>query len=366
MQAAIAAARRLACYASRFPGRRIAVLGDFMLDEFIWGRVSRVSPEAPVPVVEVTGQSASPGGAGNVAANILALGGQPVPFGVLGKDRWGRELRDLLRKKDVPTGGLLCQPGRQTTVKTRIIETSRRHQVVRADRETRDPASPALLRRLARHLLAEARRFDAAVVSDYDKGTVTPELLAEVLPALEKAGVPVFLDPRTRHAESYRPITVLTPNEREAGEIAGVEMGGEAALWEAGRRLLEMLGCPYVLITRGQRGMALFERQGQVRSIPAMAQEVYDVTGAGDTVIAALALAYAAGASMFEAALIANCAAGRAVAHVGTAAPTATELCAALLDGARRTPNYVAWQTRSKSPTPGPTGRFRRFKKGLD
>lgn len=307
-----------------------------MLDEFVWGRVSRVSPEAPVPVVEVTEQTASPGGAGNVVANIVALGGRAVPFGVLGKDAAGERLRALLRKMGVPTAGLLAEAGRHTTVKTRIIEVGRKHQLVRADRETRRPAPGALLRRLARRLLREATGFHAVVVSDYDKGTVTPELLGEVLPVLESAGVPVFLDPRTHHPLSYRPVTVITPNEREAERMAGVEIAGEASLVAAGERLLEMLGCPCVLITRGERGMALFERGRKMRLIPAQAREVYDVTGAGDTVIAALALAYTARASMAEAAWIANCAAGRAVAHVGTVAPTAAELRAALTQGKRQ------------------------------
>jgi len=330
MKSAEARARRLVQYLSRFRGRRIAVLGDFMLDEFVWGRVSRVSPEAPVPVVEVTEQTASPGGAGNVVANIVALGGRAVPFGIIGSDGAGERLRLLLRKMRAPTAGLLGEAGRHTTVKTRIIELARKHQLVRADRETRRPASRPLLRRLAQRLLRDARRFHAVIVSDYDKGTITPELLAEVLPALHSAGVPVFLDPRTRHPLSYRPITAITPNEREAERMTSVEITGETSLKNAGRRLLSMLGCPYALITRGERGMALFERGGNMRLIPAQAREVYDVTGAGDTVIAALALAYAAGASMADAAWIANCAAGRAVAHVGTVAPTAAELRAAL------------------------------------
>ncbi len=334
MKGVVAEARDLARYLSRFPERQIGVLGDYMLDEFIWGRVSRVSPEAPVPVLEVSEQTASPGGAGNVVANILALGGRAVPFGILGSDTAGARLRALLRKMGVPTAGLLSDAGRHTTVKTRVIEVARKHQLVRADRETRRPASPALLRRLARRLLREAASFHAVVVSDYGKGTVTPELLREVLPALESDGVPVFLDPRPIHSLSYRSVTVMTPNESEAEQMTGVEISTESLLRKAGKQLLETLGCSYVLITRGERGMTLFERGGGVDVIAAQAREVYDVTGAGDTVIAALALAYAAGASMADAARIANCAAGRAVAHVGTVAPTAEEVRMALLEAA--------------------------------
>ena len=336
MKGGVVEARHLARYLSQFPERRIGVLGDYMLDEFIWGRVSRVSPEAPVPVLEVTEQTASPGGAGNVVANIVALGGRPVPFGILGRDDPSRRLRALLRKMGVPTANLLTDNSRHTTVKTRIIEVARKHQLVRADRETRSPASPALLRRLGRCLLRETASFHAVIVSDYDKGTLTPELLGEVLPALESDGVSVFLDPRTRHPLGYRPVTVITPNENEAERIAGVEISDESSLRKAGERLLEMLGCPYVLVTRGERGMVLFERGGGVHVIAAQAQEVYDITGAGDSVIAALAMAYAAGASMVDAARIANFAAGRAVAHVGTFAPTAEELRRTLLEAARR------------------------------
>ncbi len=334
MKRAISDARRLARFLSQFSGRRIGVLGDYMLDEFIWGRVSRVSPEAPVPVLEMSEQTASPGGAGNVAANIVALGGRAVPFGILGRDEAGTRLRALLRKMGVPTTGLLADASRHTTVKTRLIEVARKHQLVRSDRETRSPASPALLRRLGRRLLREAASFHAIIVSDYDKGTLTPELLGEVLPALESDGVPVFLDPRPRHPLSYRPLTVITPNESEAEQMAGVQISTEGLLRRAGERLLETLGCPYVLITQGERGMTLFERGGGAHVITAQAREVYDVTGAGDTVIAALALAYAAGASMADAARIANCAASRAVAHVGTAAPTAEEVRMALLEAA--------------------------------
>ncbi len=318
-----------------------------MLDEFLWGRVSRVSPEAPVPVVEITSQTASLGGAGNVVANIHALGGDAVPFAVIGKDEAGEKLSALLAHMGIPTAGLLRAPGRQTTVKTRIIEVSRKHQVVRADRETRGPIERPLIRRLVRALLAEAEHdLDAVVVSDYDKGVVVPELLAELLPALHARRIPVFLDPRTRHPLSYRPVTVMTPNQREAEQISGIEVDSPESLVAAGKRLLELLGCPWLLITLGERGMALFKLDGEMCAIETMAREVYDVTGAGDTVIATLALAFASGASMLAAATIANCAAGLAVAHIGTVAPTAPQLCAALLDGARRTPNHSAWNVR--------------------
>ncbi len=319
-----------------------------MLDEFLWGRVSRISPEAPVPVVEVTNESASLGGAGNVVTNIRALGGHPVPFGVLGKDRAADRLRLVLESGGMDGSGLLSDKARPTTVKMRIIELSRKHQLVRADRETREPISDGISQRLARGLLTQARAgvFSAVIVSDYDKGTVTSALLAEVLPALDAARVPVFLDPRTSRPQCYKPVTIITPNQREAEEITGTRIQSDESLQCAGQKMLQMLGCPWVLITLGERGMALFGRDSEMRLIATMAREVYDVTGAGDTVIAALALACSAGASMLEAASLANCAAGIAVAHIGTVAPTASELRDALLEGARRTPDHPAWRIK--------------------
>ncbi len=321
--------KALAGYIARFRGKRVAVVGDYMLDEFVWGRASRISPEAPVPVVEVTHETAAPGGAGNVAANIVAMGGRAPAFGIIGQDAAGRKLRALLRARGGEVAGLLAASGRLTPLKTRIIETARKHQVARADRESRGSAPAALLRRLATSLLA-LHPLHAVIISDYDKGTVTPELLNRILPELERRRVPVFVDPRTRHPQSYRPITIITPNEREAERIAGVEISDDASLADAGRRILQMLGCAYVLITRGERGMALFDRGGGMLSVPTTAREVYDVTGAGDTVIAVLALAHAAGAPMPAAAALANYAAGIVVGHVGTAAPTADELAAAI------------------------------------
>ena len=323
-----AASGSLLSLLKKFSGRRIAVAGDFMLDHFIWGRASRLSAEAPVPVVESTGETFHPGGAGNVAANLAALGAVALPFGVTGRDRPAQLLRGALKERGISTAGLLALPGRTTTVKLRIIETGHRHQIARVDTETNMPVAAKLSARLAAALLAG--RFDAVIVSDYDKGTLTPEFLAAVLPELRRRGTPVFLDPRTRQPQLYRPISVLTPNRSEAERITGVAIRDDQSLQRAGEALLRMTEGVAVLITLSDQGMMLLEEGGRMRRIPTVSREVYDVTGAGDTVIAAFALAYAAGASFGDAARIANHAAGIAVGHVGTAAPSLAELRAAL------------------------------------
>ena len=311
-------------YLKRFQGRRIAVAGDFMLDHTIWGQASRLSSEAPVPVLETAEETFHPGGAGNVAANLAALGADVLPLGVLGRDWAGRILRRELRRRGIATDGLLTDPARPTTTKLRIIETARKHQVARADRETTEPIAAGLAGKLVDQLTEH--RFDAVIFSDYDKGVVTPALLQQVLPRLHMMEVPVFLDPRPRHAAAYHPLTVLTPNRKEAEQMVGFPVESERDLRRAGRKLLEMTEGSAVLITRGDQGMALMERRGRLHLIPTVAREVYDVTGAGDTVIAVMALAHAAGASFLDSARLANSAAGIVVGHVGTAAPSLAEL----------------------------------------
>ena len=322
-------ARGLTRFLNRFAGRRIAVAGDFMLDHFIWGRASRLSAEAPVPVLETQSETFQPGGAGNVAANLAALGAIALPFGIVGKDVAGANLRAALTTRGISTAGLIAVAGRPTTRKLRIVETARKHQVARADTEVTTPLPERLAHRLAASLLAE--RFDAVIVSDYDKGVVTEGFLAEVLPALKSRGTPVFLDPRPRQAGLYHPISVLTPNRKEAETITGIEIRDDESLRDAAGKLLVLTQGVAVLITLSDEGMALVEADaasapGRLRRIATVSREVYDVTGAGDTVIAAFALSHAAGAGFVDAARIANYAAGIAVGHVGTVAPSLAEL----------------------------------------
>ena len=310
--------------------RNVVVLGDVMLDEFVWGDVTRISPEAPVPVVDVRRESVHLGGAANVLANLLALGARGTVVGVVGDDEAGKRLRDSLRGLGAAAdNNLLVDELRPSTIKTRIIAHSQ--LVVRADRESRQPVDTKLENRIVDCLKEALAGAHAFVVSDYDKGVVTPRILREILPfAYER--VPVLIDPKLRNFNHYRPATLVTPNHHEALRMSNSEDHSDDGLHHAAKVVREKLGCDAVLITRGDRGMMLLEADGQPVYVETAAREVYDVTGAGDTVIAALAAvlaaALAAGATMVEAATIANHAAGIVVGKVGTATATADELIA--------------------------------------
>ncbi len=308
-----------------FSGKTILIVGDVMLDEFIWGKVGRISPEAPVPVVEVIRETYRLGGSANVAANIRELDGIPIPIGVVGRDAASDRIEELLKECHIETHGLV-QADRPTTLKTRIIAHSQ--QVVRADRESKAPLSTEVNRDLSNLFLQYLPKAAAIVVSDYDKGVVSRELLSAILPKARAAGVPVYLDPKVHHADYYRPVTLITPNHREAELLTGMIINSETALEDAGRKLLQRFECEYALITRGEQGMSLFSAAslGRSQHLPTFAREVFDVTGAGDTVIATLALAGAGGATMEESAVLANHAAGIVVGKVGTATVTRSEL----------------------------------------
>ena len=305
-----------------FTGKTIIIVGDAMLDEFIWGKVHRISPEAPVPVVEVIEETYRLGGCANVAANIQELGGTAIPIGIVGRDAASDRIGELLEKAGIETHGLL-RADRPTTLKSRILAHSQ--QVVRTDRESKKPLSAELnsdLTALFNQFLPKAA---AVIVSDYDKGVVNRDLMTNILPRAKSAGVPVFLDPKVHHADYYRPITLITPNHHEAQLLTGLAIDGDRSLEEAGRRLLEKFECEYALITRGEEGMSLFNMAG-AHHLPTFAREVFDVTGAGDTVIATLALASAGGGTMEESAILANHAAGIVVGKVGTATVSRSEL----------------------------------------
>lgn len=307
-----------------FTGKRILVLGDVMLDEFIWGTVGRISPEAPVPVVEVRGETYILGGAGNVAANIQSLEGIPILVGILGKDGASDRVRSLIRERGIE-GAALLGDDRPTTVKTRIV--AHNQQIVRADRESREALSAECNKALAAAFMEWLPSVSAVVISDYDKGVANRNLLAQVLPEAQKAGIPVYLDPKVQHADYYRPITLIKPNHREAELLTGMAIENLSQLEEAGRQLLKKFDCLYALISRGEAGMSLFEN-GRAHHFPTAAREVFDVTGAGDTLIATLAVASAGGAGIEEAAILANHAAGLAVGKVGTATVSQSEILA--------------------------------------
>ena len=304
--------------------RNVVVLGDVMLDEFVWGDVTRISPEAPVPVVDVRRESVHLGGAANVLANLVALGARGTVVGVVGNDDAGKRLRNGLSELGMGAiDNLIVDEARPSTIKTRIIAHSQ--LVVRADRESRTPVSSQIEDRIISSIKEALRDANAFVVSDYDKGVVTPRILGEILPfAYER--VAVLIDPKLRNFNFYRPATLVTPNHHEALRMSDSEDQSDDGSRDAASMIRKKLGCDAVLITRGDRGMMLLEADGEPVYVKTAAREVYDVTGAGDTVIAALAAALAAGTSMIEAATLANHAAGIVVGKVGTATATAEEL----------------------------------------
>jgi D-glycero-beta-D-manno-heptose-7-phosphate kinase len=316
---------------ARFAGRRILVLGDLMLDRYLWGRVDRISPEAPVPVVEVERETFTLGGAGNVAANLLALGAEPVLVGVVGDDDDGGRLMETLRQRGVPVGGVVRDRTRPTTVKTRIIAHAQ--QVVRADRESRADLEGEALAALSARLDAEIARCEGMIVSDYGKGVISGPSLEHALGLARKQKLSVSVDPKESHIDAYRGVSILTPNQHEAGYMQGRRIVDDASLEEVGWGLRKRLDAEAVLVTRGPEGMSLFERSGRYTHLPTVAREVYDVTGAGDTVVSVVALALAAGADYPSASHLSNHAAGVVIREVGTAVCGPAQLEASLADG---------------------------------
>lgn len=312
-------------YIDRFPKISILVVGDIVLDHYIWGKVSRISPEAPVPVVEVTRENLLLGGATNVANNIHALGGSVRVCGVIGPDEAGRRLHQMLQTRGMRTDGLIVDTKRPTTIKTRVI--AHNQQVVRFDRETKERIGRDPHRRIFDYVEQQVRSgIDAIVISDYCKGVVTGDLVRDIVRLANKRKVLVSVDPKVSHFSMYSGVSILTPNISEASIGSKIDIHDEQSLLKAGSLLLKRLKCGAVLITRGEQGMSLFEKGGRVVHMPTVALDVFDVTGAGDTVISALTLAMAAGASKTDAARIANYAAGIVVGVVGTATVKPDEL----------------------------------------
>ncbi|MFA6318575.1 MAG: D-glycero-beta-D-manno-heptose-7-phosphate kinase [Elusimicrobiota bacterium] len=322
--------RRLKSFVGKFAGKRVLVVGDLMLDEFIRGGVHRISPEAPVPVVQVRSEDYVPGGAGNVARNLASLGAAVAVVGVVGEDAAAERLLSDFQGHGVSVDRVLSDSGRVTSQKCRII--AEHQQVVRFDRESTGPLSPASERSLLARIPEAVASSDAVVLSDYGKGVVTPAVVKAVLAAASRRRLPVTVDPKPENFKLYRRVTCITPNVHEAwAGMRRLPEAGEAALDSLGRSVIAELGCASLLITRGPEGMSLFKRGVRdVVHIPTEAREVFDVTGAGDTVISVLTLGLAAGASIEAAAVIANCAAGIVVAKLGTATVEADELVKAL------------------------------------
>lgn len=320
-------ARRAQDLVARFPSLSVLVAGDLMLDHFVVGRVSRISPEAPVPVVEHDHDEYRIGGAGNVAHNVRALGAPVELVGLIGRDRAADLLRAEFAGKGMGCDGLVVDPGRPTTTKQRIV-TTRNQQVARVDFESETEASGeverALIDQAARHL----RHAHVAVVSDYLKGAVTRALIAAIVEGARGRNVPVLVDPKIPHIDYYAGATLVTPNHHEAEAAAHMRIRTDADARRAGQLFAERAQCAGVLITRGEHGMSMIDSDGEAH-YPAVAREVADVTGAGDTVIATVALGLAAGATLAEAAQLANHAAGIVVGRFGPATVSPDELLAA-------------------------------------
>lgn len=310
-----------------FAGKRIAVLGDLMVDRYYWGAVRRVSPEAPVPVVEVDTESVRLGGAANVANNIRSLGGTPVVIGIVGDDHVGSVLRDLVRDAGFDGSGLVTDASRPTTVKTRVIAQGQ--HVVRIDNESKAPCSADLRARLVDIVWRELPALDGIIVEDYNKGVVSKELIREVVALAQDRRTIITVDPKFDNFLEYKNVTVFKPNRREAEEVLGGRLRTVEEVERAGRELLRLLGAENVLLTRGEDGMSLFEGNGGVLHLPSAATNVQDVSGAGDTVIATLTMALASGAAIREACILANCAGGVVVGAVGIVPIRPDELRAA-------------------------------------
>ena len=307
---------------------RVLVVGDLMVDEYVWGDVERISPEAPVQVVAVRSENYTLGGCGNVVNNIAALGGTVTVAGVIGIGRNGQLLLKMFADRGLDTAGLIQDPHRPTTMKTRIIAASQ--HVLRIDRETRAPVAPQSFTALMAFVEAQIPAVDVVVVSDYGKGVVTPELLAHITAVARRHAKPVVADPKGREYAKYAGVSVLTPNKKEAAQAAGIEISGPDTLAAAAAKILDTVTVDNLLVTCGPEGMVLFRRHQAPYAISARARQVYDVSGAGDTVVAVLALALGAGEPLESATALANAAAGVVVGKVGTATLTPSELAAAM------------------------------------
>lgn len=309
-----------------FPGRRILILGDVMLDEYIWGDVKRISPEAPVPVVNIHRRTHVPGGAGNTAANVASLDGVALLASVVGRDYQAEELISALNSCGVEANGLVKDPDRLTTTKTRIV--AHNQQVVRVDCERTTAISASLEDALLQWMESQLKEVSACVLSDYAKGVVSARMAERYIRLARSAGKPVVVDPKGTDYSKYRGATLVKPNLHEAERASKLEITGETSLLEVGQRLSTILEGAALLITRGAEGMTLFRSGSPPVHIPTVARNVYDVTGAGDTVISTLALSLAAGGTLEQAAQLANMAAGIAVGKVGTAMVKREELLA--------------------------------------
>lgn len=300
----------------------ILVVGDLMIDHYLWGQCSRISPEAPVQVVDIQRESSLLGGAGNVVNNLLAFGAQVDVASVLGPDATGHELLAMLQAAQAGTQAMVLQQGRTTSRKSRLIAAHQ--QVVRYDRESKDHIAPQAEAELLQRIKAQLHRYQAVLISDYGKGVVTPQLCQTIIAEAKRLGIKVLIDPKGSDYRKYAGAFLVTPNRKEASQATGIAIANDQALQQAGFQLKNELGLAYAVITLSEEGMAYFGEA--MHKIPTRARDVYDVTGAGDTVLAALGFALAQGASMDEACHFANYAAAVVVGKVGSATATLNEV----------------------------------------
>jgi len=316
--------QRLLKIIGNFKKAKILVVGDIILDEFVWGKVSRISPEAPVPIVEVTKESIMFGGAANVLQNIRALGGEALLLGVIGDDYNGEKLVEMLKTDGYNTDGIIIDHLRPTSIKTRVI--AQHQQIVRFDRETNEELSGKTYRAVIDFLKSKIAGFDAVIISDYGKGLITKGIISHLLEFKKNSGIIILVDPKIRNFRFYKGVTVITPNQKEAEEASGFKINSAKTLARVGAYLLKRYQTNAILITRGEHGMSLFQKDSGIRHIPTIAKEVYDVTGAGDTVISTLSLSLAVNASWMDACTISNHAAGIVVGKLGTVIVSTKEL----------------------------------------
>jgi rfaE bifunctional protein kinase chain/domain len=307
--------KRLNELLSGMKNKRIAVIGDLMLDRYIWGSVSRISPEAPVPVVDIEQEQARLGGAANVAKNIKSLGGEPLLTGVIGNDNSGKLLLEILRESTFAEDGIITDNSRPTTVKTRVI--AHNQHVVRIDREQKADISDIVQEKLLNAIRKYISSIDAIIIEDYNKGVVVKSLIQQLIALANKHNKIITIDPKFNNFFEYKNVTVFKPNRKEAEEVMGTRLRTEEDIIKACRTLLEKLKAKNVLLTRGEHGMSLFESNGEISHVPTKALNVADVSGAGDTVISTLTLALASGATIKEASALANFAGGVVCGDIG-------------------------------------------------
>jgi len=315
---------RLKNIIGNFKKAKVLVVGDIILDEFIWGDVSRISPEAPVPVVWVKRESVMPGGASNVANNLSSLGAHVYLAGVIGNDKRGAILKSELEGKNIDVSGVVVDPSRPTTLKTRVV--AHHQQVVRIDKERIGGLNDDMIKRIINNTKRIIEKIDAVIIEDYGKGVITPRLLKEIVPFAKARKKIISVDPKEENLRYYTGITLITPNNQEASKAVGFEIKDAVTLKKAGRAMLKKFKCKIALITLGENGMAVFEKDKPMKHIPTVAQDVFDVSGAGDTVIASYTLSLASGADPLQAAHISNCAGGIVVGKVGIAVVAPEEL----------------------------------------